>query len=239
MKKNTVKLKVADFFPRLDIEKCNKNIESYFNILGKHFYPGFEEIMHGSLELYMHLNGKVEMTIERKRGFLRSERRRYTMTLSIGNKTSAQPAYVIIDGKEQTNQDNAIEQIGISLLLPDILMSTVNKEKGHLELNDLIINSLDNAFIANYLMVNTRQSSDKFSTSDDDTVNFTSIDQENVLLIFHRIDLKKVRFFFKGGKTQVVSYRHMMQSDRQPLLDMIETWKTEGKRCMEYIDQHC
>lgn len=107
-----------------------------------------------------------------------------------------------------------------------------NQEKRRLEFDNLILKSLDHSFICAHLTEYAAQSSDLFTTEHDIKVGFDDIDQERVLIIFHCLDIKKVRFFLLGGEERVVSYAK--ESEEEPLFLFMKQWMEESKRYMEY-----
>lgn len=174
--------------------------------------------------------------LDRKANFFRAGLRRYTMTLSIGKLTTAHPAYIIFTGKEPKNDDeeSAAAKIGSSLLLSEILSSILDTQNGRLNLDNHIIMSLDHAFIVTYLINYTDNAPDRFSIPNEVNTNFENIDQSRILIIFHRPDLKKVRFFLAGGEECVVSYHSQILEQRKPLFSLMEKWENEHKRYIEY-----
>lgn len=228
-------IKANEYYPPKELGRCNEMMVTLAKIFAKKFYEGYEEILFEAFQMCIATCGSMHVTIERKAKLFRPEIRRYTMSLSLGPHT-LQPAYVKFSGNafEREKEEAAAKHIGALLLLPELLMSFFDKEVNGFELDNFILKGLDHAFISIYLATHALQSADSFSTSHDVLVPFEHVDQEQVELIVHRIDIEKVRFFLKGGEERIVSYAHMMSDKKQPLFSLLEQWKTKGKRYMEY-----
>ncbi|WP_414502105.1 hypothetical protein [Zymobacter sp. IVIA_5232.4 C2] len=227
--------KIVKIYPSKNMEGCREIIDIFTDtFVENNIYPGFEKILSEAFRICVATCGQTYLTIDRPAGVFYSELRRYTMTLTIGDYHSPKPSYIVFSKRKSNEEKKLAQIIGGIFLLSEYFKTLFNEESNRLEFNNLTLRSIDHSFICAHLMEYSSQSSDLFTTEHDIEVNFNDIDQEKVLIIFHCIDIKKVRFFLPGGEERVVSYSKESEEKDQPLFLFMKQWQKELKRYMEY-----
>lgn len=226
--------KIVKIYPSKNIEGCKEVVDLITEMFVKNnIYYGFENILSEAFHICVKTCGQTYLTIDRPAGIFYSELRRYTMTLTIGDYNSPEPAYIIFSNKKSNSEKELAQIIGGIILLSQCFKTLFNQEKHRLEFDNLILKSIDHSFICAHLIEYATKSADLFTTDHDIEVNFDDINQERVLIIFHCINIKKVRFFLSGGEERVVSYSKESK-EGQPLFLFMKQWREEQKRYMEY-----